>query len=402
MSHDTLQVLLIEDNPGDAALVQELLPTTGDTTFRIHWVEALLPGLERLAQRNIDVILLDLSLPDSQGLDGLNAIRTHAEGVPVVVLTGLASESLALRAVQAGAQDYLVKGTFDSETLARTLRHAVVRHHSRADASKPELSREPGRVVGFLGVKGGVGTTTIACHVAAELKKLTGGRVLLMDLGGGANSIGFLMRAAGPYTILDASNDILRLDETRWEKLVVREPGGLDIIQSAGLAVLEDQQPKSAKARFVVRFVRSLYQWIVIDLGRLCPFSAVMAEEVSSLFLTSTCDVLSLNEAKSVAQKLHDAGLDRLLRLTLNRTPRRMGFSSEELRKILGVAIDATLPDCTRDFETAALDGKALGQSRDFQKHIVGMAARIAGVEENAPAKGPFSFLTGMARHATT
>ena len=112
MSQPVLRVLLIEDNPGDAELVKEALADANDTAFQVYCAEALLPGLDRLARGDIDLVLLDLSLPDSHGLDGLNAIRTHAPNLPVVLLTGLDSESLALRAVQSGAQDYLVKAEF--------------------------------------------------------------------------------------------------------------------------------------------------------------------------------------------------------------------------------------------------------------------------------------------------
>ena len=89
-----LRVLLIEDNPGDAELVKETLADAGGAAFHVDCAEALLPGLDRLARGGIDLVLLDLSLPDSHGLDGLTAIRTHAPHLPVVVLTGLDSESL--------------------------------------------------------------------------------------------------------------------------------------------------------------------------------------------------------------------------------------------------------------------------------------------------------------------
>ena len=88
MDRPSLQVLLIEDNAGDADLVKDMLADTGEVAFRIHWADALLPGLDRLARGDIDLVLLDVSLPDSQGLDGFNAIRIHAPNVPIVLLTG--------------------------------------------------------------------------------------------------------------------------------------------------------------------------------------------------------------------------------------------------------------------------------------------------------------------------
>ena len=397
-------VLLIEDNPGDAELVKDMLASASDAVFQVHWANALLPGLDRLGRGDIDLVLLDVSLPDSHGLDGLNAIRVLSPDLPVVLLTGWDSESMALRAVQSGAQDYLVKGKLEGAALARTLQHAIVRQRTRAASSPTDPRYESATVVGLLGVKGGVGTTTIACHLGRELKRQTGGRVLLMDLDGAANSIAFLMNVKGAYTILDASNDILRLDQDRWAKLVASGSDEVDIIQSAGLACQEEQRPKAERLRFVIRFVRSVYQFVVIDMGRLSPFSARVAEEVDRLHLVSTCDVLGLNEAKGTAQALCQAGFDRdRLPLVLNQGPKPPIFSIGELEKILGLRVEILLPETRGDFSDASRDGKRLGESRAFQKHVAQFAARIAGVEKDTqPPKPRFSFLPGALRRATS
>jgi Flp pilus assembly CpaE family ATPase len=397
-----LRVLLIEDNPGDAELVKETLGHTGDVVFEVDCAEALLPGLDRLGRGGIDLVLLDLSLPDSHGLDGLNAVHTHAPSVPVVLLTGLDSESLALRAMQSGAQDYIVKGTLLGPALARTLQHAVVRQRIKANSPSAEPSQA--KVLGFMGVKGGVGNTSIACHLAMELKRQAEGRVLLMDLDLMGNAAEFLMNARAPYGISDAADDILHLDADRWQKLAVTGAGGVDVIQAGGPSCREEMQPKAERIRFVVRFVRSLYQWIVVDLGRLSPFSARLAEEVSHLYMVSTCDILGLNEAKSAAGALVRAGLDvGLMALILNQTPSPATFSKSELEKLIGVRVDAMLPDCRKDFEDSFLDGKRLGESRKFHKHVAQMAARIAGIEgEIQPPKTRFSFLPGALRSEIT
>ncbi len=132
------KVLLIEDNPGDTRLIRELLNDVAGASFALEDVDCLSKGLSCLAQRDIDVILLDLSLPDSQGLDSLSRICTQAPNVPVVVLSGLSDEAVAINAVQEGAQDYLVKGSVGSALLVRSLHYAMERQHLRVALRESE------------------------------------------------------------------------------------------------------------------------------------------------------------------------------------------------------------------------------------------------------------------------
>jgi Flp pilus assembly CpaE family ATPase len=403
LSQPVFSVLLIEDNPGDAELVKDMLAGRDEAVFQVHWAEALLPGLDRLARGGIDLVLLDVSLPDSHGLDGLTAIRIHEPNLPVVLLTGWDSESLALRAVQSGAQDYLVKGRLDGPILARTLQRAIVRQQTQKAASPVDSGPERATVLGLLGTKGGVGTSTIACHLAKELKRQTGGRILLMDLDAADNAIAYLMNVEGSYTIMNASDDVLRLDRDMWAKLVASGADGVDIIQSAGPACLEEQRPKAERVRFVIRFVRSLYRFIVIDMGRLSPFSAKVAEDAGRLLLVSTCDVLGLHEAKGTAQALRQAGFKPdQLGLLLNQAPPRPAFTDRELEKLLGVQVEAVLPEACKDFTHASLEGKRLGESRPFQQQVAQFAARIVDPENHTPPPKPrFSFLPEALRRAT-
>jgi signal transduction histidine kinase len=132
MDTAVINVLLIEDNPDDVLLLQETLSEPGGPRFHIESMDRLTAGLERLAQMDppekIDVVLLDLSLPDSRGIDTFKSIRRQFPNVPVVLLTGLENEALALEAVQEGAQDYLIKGGSASDSISRSIRYAIERH----------------------------------------------------------------------------------------------------------------------------------------------------------------------------------------------------------------------------------------------------------------------------------
>ncbi|MGQ9731500.1 MAG: diguanylate cyclase [Candidatus Zipacnadales bacterium] len=125
-----ITVLLVEDNPGDIVLVQEVLHELPGQPFVFESVSHLAAGLERLKAGGIGVVLLDLNLPDATGLDTLLTACHHAPDVPIVVLTGLDDEAVGLEAMHHGAQDYLVKGTLTAESLARSLRYAIGRHQT--------------------------------------------------------------------------------------------------------------------------------------------------------------------------------------------------------------------------------------------------------------------------------
>jgi diguanylate cyclase (GGDEF)-like protein len=138
-----LRVLLVEDNPDDAELMSATLRSSGGH-FAVQWVRTLDAALGAIWSEMVDVILLDLALPDSFGQGTLDAVLSTTPTIPVVVMTGLDDERSALQALHAGAQDYLVKGSSDGVSLARALRHAWARRPpgvSSLRSHDPERSR---------------------------------------------------------------------------------------------------------------------------------------------------------------------------------------------------------------------------------------------------------------------
>jgi PAS domain S-box-containing protein len=136
-SPQPVKVLLVEDNPGDARLISELLSECRDQ-FRLTSQVARLADAEAAVENaEVDLVLLDLSLPDSQGFETFERLLSHGRSLPILVLSGVDDESLALRMVHAGAQDYLVKGQFDVALLGRAMRYALERN-----SAEQELAQE--------------------------------------------------------------------------------------------------------------------------------------------------------------------------------------------------------------------------------------------------------------------
>src|SRR5690348_518691 len=127
MNRQQIKVLLIEDNPSDALLIQEALAETTDDPFELETTDTLAAGLQRLSLGGIDAMLLDLALPDSFGQETFVRARAHALGVAIIVLTGLADDSLALKLVQGGAQDFVAKVDVTGNNLTRAILYAIER-----------------------------------------------------------------------------------------------------------------------------------------------------------------------------------------------------------------------------------------------------------------------------------
>ncbi|WP_247731427.1 bacterio-opsin activator domain-containing protein [Halovivax limisalsi] len=169
MSGAERDILLIEDNPGDVRLIEELLTDatgpvpgslerTADSGVDLQHADRLAAGLDRLDDASIDVVLLDLGLPDSRGIETLEAVLAETRELPIVVLTGLDDERVGVEAVQQGAQEYLVKNELTPKLLGRSIRHAIERkkfertQRALHDASRALIQAESKDEVGRLTV----------------------------------------------------------------------------------------------------------------------------------------------------------------------------------------------------------------------------------------------------------
>ena len=173
---EQLHLLLIEDNPGDATLIEHHLTTDGTDTFppaTVTQVADLPAGTAELEADSYDLVLLDLGLPDSKGLATVHRYQEAIESsdeispLPVVVLTGLKDDATAVEAIEAGAQDYLVKDSVDSDVLHRTIRYALERHQQQQ-----ELRRQNERLEKF---------TNVVSHDLRNPLGVAKGRVEMID-----------------------------------------------------------------------------------------------------------------------------------------------------------------------------------------------------------------------------
>jgi len=391
-----LKILLVEDSPEYSSLVlQWLAAGENRMEFSLVWTDTLAAAIARLEKGGIDVILMDLGLPDSDGIQSFTALRAKNQDLPIIVLSAGDSQALALQTIQLGAEDYLVKSTCNPEMLVRTLRHAVVRHLSTSVRGRAREVSNAARVIGVLGAAGGVGATTVACVLAAELQHQSSQSTLLIDLDSNPGLVGFVMGVDPQYSLRDLAENNERLDRSLWEGVVTRRPGGLEILTSQPDDAAAELSAESLLA--VIAFASPFYRWIVLDLGRLNRNSRRLIASVTDLLLVSAENIASLHQCKQAVGSIHEMGIGRdHFGLVLNRLHDGEELPRKELENLFGVSISAILPPSRADLSASCLKRQLPSVTGRFRLGISAVARKMAGLPEEAQKRSLLS-LTSLA-----
>ena len=334
----SIRLLLIEDNSIEARQTQRRLEIAGGGSFQVEWVERMALGIDRLARGGIDIVLLDLNLPDSHGLETFARIHAQAADTPIVVLTGEDDETLGASAVENGAQDYLVKQQVDGAKLARVLRYALARRRVQERQMKKWHPGEPARVIGFLGAKGGVGTTTVALNVALALAEQQKS-VILAEIRSSFGTLAHQLRQEphqGLRTLLDRFPE--RIGEHDVNALLCNGPAGLRILFGPR-QMDEFKEIDRAQSEAVVKTLSTMAEFIILDLPSqpslttqaavcLCNFIAVVTERELGSVISAK---VALNQLRTWGVRSGFAGA-----VVVNRTEITSPMRLSEIRSRLG------------------------------------------------------------------
>ena len=230
---EPLNILVIEDNPADSRLIREFLADADGDAFVTLEAGTLANGVDLLGRHSCDLVLLDLSLPDSQGLETLHSLHAHAPNTPIIVLTGLDDDQLALTAMRHGAQDYLLKGKFDLSLLTRVIRYTLERKKAESEIWKlayyDTLTGLPNRILFYDRLKQYLG------HAEREQRNLA---ILYLDLDHFKVVNDSLGHANGDLLLQEVSR---RLDKTvRMSDTVARLGGDEFVIALQSVTRSED------------------------------------------------------------------------------------------------------------------------------------------------------------------
>ena len=336
--------------------------------------------LHRTSQDHPEVLLVEIAAIRSDLTNALKAIKKAAPQTKIIALHPSDDPQIILAALRAGANEFVSPPYGDSfgPALSRVI-------ESQKDERSPERR---GKVVGFLSAKGGCGATTLACHIAADLQRQTSKQVLLADLDLTSGMVGFLMKTAGNYSILDAISNLPRLDESLWKALISKYKPGIDVIASPEDFSYE-HAPSGDELRQAIRFMRTQHDWIVLDLGRsLNEVVAALYGELDELFLISVLEVSALHGLKAITQKLRDRGEDLTkLEVVLNRTPKMMDITQEELQKVIGRPLYAMLPNDYPSLYQSYSAGTLLSPDNRLAQQFSILTRKLAGITAPKPQK---------------
>jgi pilus assembly protein CpaE len=331
--------------------------------------------LDRLERMRPDVVLIDISGWREPMESIITSIRAAIGDPMIIALNTTADPDSILASMRAGINEYLYPPL--REPLKRALERRSAERSRRRDAG----AKAGGKSFAFFSAKGGCGATTLITHVAAELGRQNQ-KVLLADLDLDSGMVGFITKTKSVYSILDAVNNLHRLDIHYWKALVSNGIPGVEIV-AAPLALASKQQIKDEQVRHVLGFARPHYDWTLVDLGRSLSHTAMAAlEEIDEACLVTTLEVPALHQSKQIIQTLLDSGYGKhKIRLILNRAPKRLDITPAELEKMLGVPIFAMVPnDYPELYETYA-EGRMLNRNSDLGKQIAKLAIKLAALE---------------------
>jgi pilus assembly protein CpaE len=377
---ESVQLLMAVPDPGArqqllAALQERGEPSVVQQQDPSDWV-----AFGNALDHGPDILLLEMAACVDRFEETLREAKRRSPKIKTVIVHPEADSQSVLTAMRAGADEF-IHPPWD-ETLGPAL-----------DRLARLVDREPaqmhhGKVVALLSAKGGCGATSIACHMAMDLHRLTGHPVVLADLDLVSGMVGFLMRADKPYSVLDAVDNLSRLDESLWKALVMESRPGLAVLPAPQLFT-PDQSPNRDQLKALLGFMRSRYDWIVLDLGR--SLNAIVSniyDELDQVLLVSVLEAAALHGVKTMLRRLSECGQDLTrVQLVINRAPKMLDMPLDELAKTLGRPVYASILNDYQSIQNSYSTGNLLASGTKLGQQYSDLAAKVAKLPPAKPKK---------------
>ncbi|HEY3838918.1 MAG TPA: hypothetical protein VGL72_20230 [Bryobacteraceae bacterium] len=324
-----------------------------------------------MEQARVEVLVFDLaSVTEPQLTRSIAHVKARMPQVRIIAAYPYDDPARILMAMRAGAHEFI------HSPIGPALEAAFARIPEVQPAA--QIAERRGKVVGFVSAKGGCGATTVACHVAAELRRRTGKEILLAELDVSPGPLSFLMKTQSQYSLNDAMDNLARLDANFWTALTVPGRMGVSVLPASSRIMAGDAE--NGRVQQVVRFMRTQHDWTVLDFGRgVNPLLAGAAEALDELFVITTIDIPSLHMAKSMLRSLPGAFERVPVHLVLNRTRKSVDVSVDEIQKIFGRPVHAVLPEDFEALYNAYANGGLLAPDSALGAAFSRMAMTLTG-----------------------
>ncbi len=332
-----------------------------------------------------DVFIIDIRTDASSGMATIERLRAAHPGVAIFAVAGTAEPDLILQAMRAGANEFFPWSSSGvSRSTEESFQGAVRKTAARRDAATAG-ARQPCVTHVFLGAKGGSGTTTVAVNCAVELARLTKRPTVIVDLKPCLGEVALFLGVRPRFSVLDAIENLHRLDQEFLRELVSRHKSGLDIIAGSEQFDRPGAQDASAVEE-LLRVLGKMYDYIVIDAGNLinaCAVAALYAAD--TIFLVANPDVPSIRNAQRLVDRVRQlgAGSERI-KVLLNRTSDQHLIAPKQIETALGYGIHHSFSSDYRTVSTALNSGVPLTLTNhsDISAQFGSFAKGLLGIED--------------------
>jgi pilus assembly protein CpaE len=322
------------------------------------------------------ICFLDFS-NGSEAISVLSELHQVAHQLPVIALLASDNPDLVLQCLRQGASDFLIRPITTEqldacvEKVARTMPTP-----SRGTASK---------VISVMPAKGSAGATTVACNLAQQCKRLTGGDVLLADMDPLTGTISFLLKLKSTYSFMDVLHRQSSLEADLWKQMMATSQG-MDVLLSP--ETLVDAGVELSTAAPVVEFAQNMYQAVVLDCGGVYgSWNLSLARLADEVLLVTTNELASLDATQRALMYMDSQRVEMgKVKVVVNRYQKDFGLQSEHLKQAFTTEIFHTLPADNDAVQKSLLDGKPIQSGTQFGKSLAAMAERL--IEKRAAGGG--------------
>jgi pilus assembly protein CpaE len=335
-----------------------------------------------------DLVVVDIRSDASSGMAAIERLRAGSASLAIFAIAAAAEPELILQAMRAGANEFFPwnagDGTASGRATEESFHGAVRRSAARREAASAS-AKQPCVTHTFLGAKGGAGTTTVAVNCGVELARLTKRPTVVVDLKTCLGEVALFLGVRPRFTVLDAIENLHRLDKDFLKELVAKHKSGLDIL--AGSEQFDRPNAQDAGAiEELLRVLTKAYDYVIVDAGNLinaCNAAALYASD--TIFLVTNPDVPSIRNAQRLVERVRQLGAGgERVKVLLNRASDQHLIAPKQIETALGYGIHHTFASDYRTVSTALNSGVPLtltnnseiaSQFDSFTRHLVGLAA---------------------------